>query len=124
MTQLLFFTSRVRKYIKMAIDFLFTRVRRTDKDDQRKLVKLLRYIRGTLNLPLILRDDRMHVIKWWVYESFDANPDFRGYTGASISIGPGSIMELLWKQKINGRISTEANIVGAEDALPQCLWLI
>ena len=31
-------------------------------------------------------------------------------------------MELLWKKKINGRSSTEAKIVGADDALPQCLW--
>ena len=28
------------------------------------------------------------------------------------------------KQKINGRISTEAKIEGADDALPQSLWFI
>ena len=33
-----------------------------------------------------------------------------------------SIMEILRKQKINDRSSTEANIVGADNALPQFLW--
>ena len=31
-------------------------------------------------------------------------------------------MEISRKQKINGRGSTECEIVGADDALPQCLW--
>ena len=37
-----------------------------------------------------------------------------------ISMGSRSIMELTCNQKINGRISTEAEIVGKENALPQC----
>ena len=37
-------------------------------------------------------------------------------------MGSGSILKVSWKQKIVGRISTESRIVGADDALPQCLW--
>ena len=32
-------------------------------------------------------------------------------------------MELSRKQKINGRISTESEIVGEDDDFTQCLWL-
>ena len=32
-------------------------------------------------------------------------------------------MEQLWKQNIYIRSSTESNIVGADDALPEGLWL-
>ena len=35
-----------------------------------------------------------------------------------ISVNNGAIAE----QTINGRSSTETKIVGADDALPQCLW--
>ena len=31
------------------------------------------------------------------------------------------IMELLHKKKINGRISMQSQILGAEDTFPQCL---
>ena len=39
-----------------------------------------------------------------------------------MSIVLGLIMELLRKQRINGRNSTEEKIVGADDNFPQCLW--
>ena len=39
-----------------------------------------------------------------------------------MSMVSGSIMELSRKQKINGRISTEPYIVGADDVFPQLLW--
>ena len=55
--------------------------------------------------------------------SFDVHPNFKNHTGTMISMVSRSIMELSWKQKINGRSSTEAGIVGAYDALPHCLWL-
>ena len=87
-----------------------------------KLVRVLRYIRGTLYLPLIIRDDSLNIIKWWVYASFVAHPDRKGPTGAIVSMGSGSIMELSQNQKMNGMRSMEAEIVGADHALPQCLW--
>ena len=85
-------------------------------------MRVLRYIICTLHLTLILRSGSLSVIKWWVDVSFSAHPDCKGHTEEMMSLGSGYIMELLRKKKINGRISTEANIVGAENALTQCLW--
>ena len=56
--------------------------------------------------------------------SFAVHPDCNGHTRAFVSMGSGSIMEVLRNQKINRRISMKAKIVGADNALPQCLWLI
>ena len=47
------------------------------------------YIRGTLNLPLIIRANILSVIKWWVDASFAAHPDYKGPTGAMMSMGSG-----------------------------------
>ena len=55
LAQLLFFTSRSSKDIKMVIDLLYNQVNIPDKDDWEELVRILRYIRGNLHLPLILR---------------------------------------------------------------------
>ena len=87
-------------------------------------MRALIYIRGTLNLPLILRANILSVIKWWVDASFSAHPDYKGHTGAMMSMGSGSTMYIPRKKKINGRISTDAEIVGEDNALPQCLWYI
>jgi hypothetical protein len=50
----LFATKRARPDTCTSIAFLTTRVRAPDEDDWRKLTHLMRYIRGTRSLPLIL----------------------------------------------------------------------
>ena len=74
-----------------------------------------------MHLPLIPRADVLSVIKWWVNAYFAAHPDCKGHTRSMMFMGSVLIMEISWKKKINGRTSTEAEIVGAGNALPQCL---
>jgi hypothetical protein len=62
--QLIFASARARKDIQPAVAFLTTRVRDPDEDDWLKLKRLLRYIRGTIHMPLILRAESLNVIKW------------------------------------------------------------
>ena len=121
--QLIFCMSNSSKDIKMAIALLCTRARSPDKDDLGKIVRVIRYIRVTLHIPLIIRADRLSVIKWWVYASFDAHPYCKGNTGSMVSMGSGLIMELYHNQKINGKRSTESKTVAEDDNLPPCLWL-
>jgi hypothetical protein len=120
--QLLFASARARKYIQSGVAFLTTRVRNPDEDDWSKLKRLLRYIRCTIHLPLILRAESLNVIKLWVDASFATHDNCRGHTGATMSLGRGSIIGMSKKQKINIRSSTESELVGADDAIPQMLW--
>ena len=120
--QLLFSSMRCRKDTQTAVAFLTTRVRAPDEDDWKKLMQLLQYIRCTIRLPLILRADCINIIKWWVDASYAAHEDMRGHTGVSMSMGRGSIISMSKKQKINTKISTESELIGADDALPQMLW--
>jgi hypothetical protein len=84
---------------------------------------VLRYICCTIHLPLILRADSLTVIKWWVDASFATHGDFRGHKGATMSIGRSPQSNMSKKQKINTRSSTEAELVGADDAIPQIVWM-
>ena len=95
MAQLLFITSRARKDINLEIAFLFIQVRYPEKDEWGNLVRVLTYIRITLHLPILLRADILSVIKWWVNAPFAAHPDCKGNTGPMMSMGFGSITELL-----------------------------
>ena len=67
----------------------------------------------------------MHVMKWWVDAAHRLHPDMRGHTGQIMSLGSegqGLVYSGSSKQKINTKISTETELVGASDALPQVLW--
>jgi hypothetical protein len=120
--QLLFASSRARKDIQTAVSFLTTRVREPDEDDWTKLKRLLTYIRATIYMPLILRADSISIIKWWVDASYATHGDCRGHTGATMSLGRGSIIGMSKKQKLNTKSSTECELVGVDDASPQMLW--
>jgi hypothetical protein len=89
--QLLFATTRARKDIQHTVAFLTTRVKSPDEDDWMKLKRLLKYIRGTICMSLILKADSLDIVKWWVDVSYATHGDCKGHTGATVSMGTGSI---------------------------------
>ena len=78
MAQLLFSGIRCRKDSQTEIAFLTTRVRKPDEDDWKKPRRLLGYLKRTIKLPLILRDNEENVLKCWVGTSYEAHDDMRG----------------------------------------------
>jgi hypothetical protein len=62
------------------------------------------------------------IIKWWVDASYAVHPNMRSHTGATITLGKGSVYLLSTKQKLNTRSSTEAELVGVNDAMALILW--
>ena len=66
--------------------------------------------------------DDLRVIKWYVDASFATHPDFKSHTGAVMTMGSGAMQVLTRKQKLNSRSSTEAELIGVDDAITQVLW--
>jgi hypothetical protein len=118
----LYSTKRARPDTCTAIAFLTMRVRAPGKDDWNKLVHLMRYIRGTRTMPLILSANGSGILKWWVDTSFAVHPNMRGHSGEGFSLGRGFPIVSSTKQKLNTRSSTEAEIVGANDFMPAICW--
>jgi hypothetical protein len=118
----LYATKRARPDTCTAIAFLTTRVRAPDKDDWTKLVHLMKYLRGTRTLPLILSANGSGILKWWVDASFAVHPNMRGHSGGGLSLGRGFPIVSSTKQKLNTRSSTETEIVGADDFMPAICW--
>ena len=99
-------------------------MRKPDEDDWKKLRRLLGYLKRTINLPLIIRADRVNVLKWWLDASYASHDDMREHTGRTMSMGKdryGSIVSKSKKQKLNTKSSTEAELIGADDTIPQML---
>jgi hypothetical protein len=85
----LYSTKRVRPDTCTAIAFLTTRMQTPDKDDWNNLVHLMRYIRGTRTIPLILSANGSDILKWWVDALFALHPNMRGHSVGGLSLGRG-----------------------------------
>ena len=66
--------------------------------------------------------ENLNVVKWWVDSSYAAHNIIHRHTGATMSVVCRSVLSMSKKQKINTKRSTEAEIIGADGALPQMLW--
>ena len=73
-------------------------------------------------MKLTLEVDKMGVLKWWIDSSHNVHEDCRGHTGTMLSLGKGAALSGSTKQKLNTRSSTETELVGTHDGLPQVLW--
>ncbi len=120
--KLLFLCKRARPDVQTAVAFLTTRVKSPDVDDYKKLARVMKYLRGTLNLTLTLEATNLDVVKWWVDGSFAVHPDMRSHTGATMSLGKGSMYATSVRQKLNTKSSTEAELVAVDDVMPQVMW--
>ena len=120
--KLLFLCKRARPDIQTAVAFLCTRVKAPDVDDYKKLARVIKYLRGTINMPLTLEAENLQLVKWWVDASFAVHDDMKSHTGGAMSLGKGVIYGTSTRQKINTKSSTEAELVGVNEVLPQVLW--
>jgi hypothetical protein len=82
----------------------------------------MKYLRGTVEMPLTLEADDTRIVKWWVDASFAVHPDMKSHTGGAMTLGKGVVYGTSTRQKLNTRSSTEGELVGVNDVMPQVLW--
>jgi hypothetical protein len=104
----LYATKCARPNTCTAIAFLTTRVQAPDKDNWNKLVQLMKYLRGTGTLPLILSANGTGILKWWVDAAFAVHPNMQGPSGGGLALGRGFHIMSSTKQKLNTQSSMEA----------------
>ena len=108
--------------IRTAIAFLCSRLRSPDEDDYKKLTRMMQYLYGTKDMVLTLRANDDGTVRWWIDASHAVHADMKGHMGATLSLGKGVIYGGLWKQKLVAQSSTESELIGVHDVLPQVLW--
>ena len=54
---------------------LTTRVKNPEKEDWFKLKRVLKYLKGTRELKIVLSVDDMSVVKWWVDAPYAVHED-------------------------------------------------
>ena len=83
---------------------------------------MVQYLRETRRLVYTLEADDLTVVKWWAGSYYAVHPDMKSHTGGNMSLGKGAIYGMSTRQKLNTKSSTEAELVGASDVMPQVLW--
>jgi Reverse transcriptase (RNA-dependent DNA polymerase) len=121
--KLLYVSIRARMDLLLAISFLTTRVSKSTIEDRAKLKRVLEYIKGTMELTYTLGADKLGRLRTWVDASYAVHPDMKSHTGGVMSFGIGGLVCKSSKQKLNTKSSTEAEVVGASDYLPNTLWV-
>ena len=118
----LFACKRGRPDLQLAVAVLALRVQAPTTDDWKKLLRMMKFVNGTIDDCLILSADDLSVVKWYVDASFGVHPDFRSHTGAVMTMGKGAILSGSNKQRLNTRSSCEAELVGVDDYATKILW--
>ena len=119
---LLWTATMARPDILVPISFLGKRTTKADVFDREKLLRLLSYLEGTIEMKLTLGADDLHVIKWWADSSFAVHPDMKSHSGLFGTLGRGAIFAKSTTQKLNTTSSTESEVVASSEALTQALW--
>jgi len=104
------------------VAFLCTRVSCSTEQDWGKLIHLLQYLNGMLDMPFIVGADNLKSLKSWVDAVYTVHNDMKSHTGGGVSLGRGVLMCKSSKQKLNTKSLMEAEVVGASDYLPNTIW--
>ena len=120
--KLLYVAVRARMDLLLPVIFLCTRVSKSTTQDRAKLKRLLEYICSTMDLTYTIGADSMGKLRAWVDASYAVHPDMKSHTGGIMSFGRGGLVGRSGKQKLNTKSSTEAELVGASDYLPNVVW--
>ena len=109
--------------ILTSVAFLTARVREPDEDDDKKLSPKLKYLSGTRDLVFTLESNGTRTVRWWVDAEFAVHHVMKSHTVRMMTMGRGALYSASNKQKLNTKSSTEAELVGVDDLMPQILWM-
>ena len=101
----LYDAKRARPDLQVAVAFLCKRVKCPNIGDWKKLGRVVRYVRATINLPLIIGSDGSENMMWSVDASFAVHMDMQSHTGYCLTLGIGSPISGSSTQKVNTQAS-------------------
>ncbi len=113
--KLLYLSKRIRPDISLAVSYLTTRVTKPNREDSKKLERVLRYLKKTKDDSLVLRCDGETKIDTYMDASFGNHQDGKSHSGYVTFMGKACIGWSSSKQKIVSKDSTEAELVALSD---------
>ncbi|CAN0030781.1 unnamed protein product, partial [Sphacelaria rigidula] len=121
--KLLYIAKRVRPDILTAVTALTTRVQDPREADLEKLARIIRYLKASKHVKLVLRCDDKITVNSYVDASYGVHPDMKSHSGSVVSLGEGAVSAGSTKQKINTKSSCEAELTAVADKIGKAIWI-
>ena len=113
--KLLYLGKRGRPDILLPIQFLCTRVKAPTVEDQRKLERVLGYLKLTKSWTRMFDNSEFNRVMTFIDASFAMHNDGKGQSGCMVFLGNTLVHATCRKQKIVTRDSTESELVALSD---------
>ena len=85
---------------------------------------MLKYLNDTRRYKLVILEENLHAINWYVDAYFGVHTYFKSHTGGVITLGGGSIQYITHKKKMNNQSSTKAEGISSDYAYTIILWML
>ena len=118
----LYVAKRERPDLQVSVAFLCKQVKAPNIGDWKKLRRLVRYMRATIHLPLILGSDSSGNMVWSIDTSFAIHMDMKNHTGYCLTLGMRTPISGSQSQKITTKSSTESELGGVDDVTSYVEW--
>lgn len=113
-----------RPDILFAVTYLATKCKQPSLQDMHDVWRVLRYIKGTMNKGLIFQPTKERLrLTCYADASHLLHPDGLGHSGFLATIGGTVIMARSAKQKLQGRSSSETELISTEECSTYVVWL-
>jgi hypothetical protein len=99
----MFMCKRARPDIEPAISFLSSRVNDANEGDWKKLLRVMSFLKGTIDDVLMLEADDTTALTWYIDMAFAIHGDMRSHTGTVFTMGKGALIGSSTNQKVNSR---------------------
>jgi hypothetical protein len=120
--KLMFLAQHARPDILTPVAFLSRRWGKATAEDKDKLDRVLKYLNACADLKMTLCCEGELRVYCYVDASFAVHADMKSHTGGVVSLGSGAVHVSSKKQGLMTKSSTEAELVGLSDQLPQAIW--
>jgi len=116
--KLLYLAKRARLDILTIVTYLCTWVQHATIEDERKLARVLGYLKGTVGRALLLRKLSMKcMVVAYVDAAYALHSDSKSHTGVVIYVGGTLVYVASRKQKCMSKSPTEAELIALTDNL-------
>jgi hypothetical protein len=117
--KLLYLGKRGRPDILLPVQFLCTRVKAPSVDDEKKLERVLGYLKLTKFWTKVFDKSPFERVRTYINASFAIHSDGKSQSGCVVLLGNTLVHETCRKQKIITRNSTEAELVALSDHIQE-----
>jgi len=125
--KILYIAKRTRADVLLPINFLCTKVQRPTEEDQGKLLRVLKYLKGTEDLVLQIgmptNEDGSVDLKAYIDAAYSVHEDCKSHSGAAFTFGSGAFLPCSTKQACVSKSSTEAELIAYTDYIGEAMTL-